>query len=268
MPGTAGERHYRPAMTVHTEIHDSVLVVTIDRPERRNAVDGPTATELFEAFTAFDEDDSLSVAILTGANGTFCAGADLKAISTGNGNRIDRTGPGPMGPTRLDLSKPVIAAVEGFAVAGGLELAVWCDLRVAAEDATFGVYCRRWGVPLVDGGTIRLPRLIGSSLANDMILTGRAVEGPEAAHIGLVNRLSASGEALDDALSLARELAAFPQRCLRSDLRSTKDQWSLSMTEALLHETLLGRETVASGETQAGAARFAEGAGRHGAPAD
>ncbi|MEO0491999.1 MAG: crotonase/enoyl-CoA hydratase family protein [Actinomycetota bacterium] len=254
-------------MTVHTETHDAVLVVTIDRPERRNAVDGPTATALFEAFTAFEADDSLAVAILTGTNGTFCAGADLKAISTGDGNRIDRTGPGPMGPTRMDLSKPVIAAVEGFAVAGGLELAAWCDLRVAAENATFGVYCRRWGVPLVDGGTIRLPRLVGASFANDMILTGRAVDGPEAARIGLANRLSAPGEALADALTLAHELAALPQRCLRSDLRSTKDQWSLSMPEALLHETLLGRETVASGETREGATRFAEGAGRHGAPA-
>ncbi|MEM8706214.1 MAG: crotonase/enoyl-CoA hydratase family protein [Actinomycetota bacterium] len=254
-------------MSVHTEIHDAVMVVTIDRPDRRNAVDGPTASALFEAFSAFEADESLAAAVLTGANGTFCAGADLKAISTGDGNRVDKTGPGPMGPTRMDLSKPVIAAIEGFAVAGGLELAVWCDLRVAARDATFGVYCRRWGVPLIDGGTIRLPRLIGASHANDMILTGRAVEGPEAKAIGLANRLSEPGEALADALELAHQLAALPQRCLRSDLRSTKDQWSLSMPEALLHETLLGRETIASGETRAGATRFAEGAGRHGEPA-
>ena len=252
-------------MTIRTETLNDVLVVTIDRPDRRNAVDGPTATLLHDAFVAFADDPDLRVAVLTGADGVFCAGADLKAIAEGTGNRIERTGPGPMGPTRLDLEKPVIAAVEGFAVAGGLELAIWCDMRVAAEDAVFGVYCRRWGVPLVDGGTVRLPRLIGASHATDLILTGRGVAGDEAQRIGLVNRVVAPGTALDHALVLASELAALPQRCLRSDLRSTKDQWGLSLSEALGHETLLGRETVASGETQEGATRFAQGAGRHGA---
>ena len=254
-------------MTIRTESFDDVFVVTIDRPERRNAVDGPTASLLHDAFDAFDHDPTLRVAVLTGAEGVFCAGADLKAISDGAGNRIERSGAGPMGPTRLDLSKPVSAAVEGHAVAGGLELAIWCDLRVAADDAVFGVYCRRWGVPLVDGGTIRLPRLIGASHANDLILTGRAVSGEEARRMGLVNRLVPPGRALTAARELAAELAALPQRCLRSDLRSTKDQWSLSLPEALLHETLLGRETIASGETREGATRFAQGAGRHGAKA-
>ncbi len=265
--GHPGGADYGPDMAVHTEVQDHTFIVTIDRPDRRNAVDGPTAALLHEAFRRFEDDAGLRVAVLTGANGVFCAGADLKAISTGDGNRMDRTGPGPMGPTRMDLDKPVIAAVEGFAVAGGLELAVWADLRVAAEDAVFGVYCRRWGVPLVDGGTIRLPRLIGASHANDLILTGRGVSGDEAKAMGLVNRMVAPGQALAAALELAAELAALPQRCMRTDLRSTKDQWSLSMPEALLHETMLGRETVASGETRAGATRFAEGAGRHGAKA-
>ena len=186
-------------MAVHIETDGAVLVVTIDRPDRRNAVDQAHAELLREAFESFADDDELRVAILTGAGGTFCAGADLKAISEGGGNRVDISGPGPMGPTRLDLDKPVIAAIEGFAVAGGIELAVWCDLRVAARDATLGVYCRRWGVPLVDGGTIRLPRLIGASRAADLILTGRGVQGEEALHMGLVNRLSEPGEALADA---------------------------------------------------------------------
>ena len=253
-------------MPVHTSVDGPVYTVTIDRPDRRNAVDGPTAELLHDAFLAFENDEDLAVAVLTGADGVFCAGADLKAISEGTGNQISRTGAGPMGPTRMHLSKPVIAAVEGFAVAGGLELAIWCDLRVAADDAVFGVYCRRWGVPLVDGGTIRLPRLIGASHANDLILTGRGVAGDEAVRMGLVNRSCGPGEALAVAQALAAELAGLPQRCLRSDLRSTKDHWSLSMPEALLHETLLGRETIASGETRAGATRFAQGAGRHGAP--
>ncbi|MEQ8841355.1 MAG: crotonase/enoyl-CoA hydratase family protein [Acidimicrobiales bacterium] len=251
-------------MTVHVETDGAVRIVTIDRPERRNAVDASTAAELFDAFEDFAADDDLRVAILTGANGTFCAGADLKAIAEGGGNRVDLRGPGPMGPTRLDLDKPVIAAIEGFAVAGGIELAVWCDLRVAARDATLGVYCRRWGVPLVDGGTIRLPRLIGASHANDLILTGRGVGGDEALAMGLVNRLSAPGEALADALVLAHELASLPPRCMRSDLRSTKDQWDLSMPDALAREAELGLATIMSGETHEGAARFAGGAGRHG----
>jgi enoyl-CoA hydratase len=243
-----------------------VRVVTIDRPERRNAVDRATAAALEAAFVDFDADERLSVAVLTGAGGTFCAGADLKAISTGQGNLVTEDGPGPMGPTRLRLAKPVIAAVEGFAVAGGLELAIWCDLRVAARDATFGVYCRRWGVPLVDGGTIRLPRLIGQSRAMDLILTGRGVSGDEALAIGLANRLAEPGAALDDAVELARRLAALPQGCLRSDRASALDQWSLDEPAALVAEYRLGIATIASGETLEGAARFAGGAGRHGAP--
>lgn len=254
-------------MAVHVEIEDAVQIVTIDRPERRNAVDQATATELLEAFEAFAADDDLRVAILTGANGTFCAGADLKAIAEGGGNRVDLDGPGPMGPTRLNLEKPVIAAVEGFAVAGGIELAVWCDLRVAATDAILGVYCRRWGVPLVDGGTIRLPRLIGASHANDLILTGRGVGGDEALRMGLVNRLSAPGEALADATVLANELAELPPICMRNDLRSSKDQWDLSIDEAVIRESELGRATLFSGESLEGAARFARGAGRGGSKA-
>jgi enoyl-CoA hydratase/carnithine racemase len=260
------------ADTVRAEVEGTTTVVTIERPDVRNAVDGPTARALHEAFLAFDHDDTQSVAVLTGASGTFCAGADLKAVSTGLGNRIESMTPGapdptalaPMGPTRLRLSKPVIAAVEGHAVAGGLELALWCDLRVAARDAVFGVYCRRWGVPLVDGGTIRLPRLIGQSRAMDMILSGRPVEGAEAEAWGLVNRLTDPGGALDGALVLAEQLAAFPQRCLRSDRTSSLEQWSLAEWDALAKETELGLETVRSGETQAGAARFAGGEGRHG----
>ncbi len=256
-------------MTVHLRTDGPVLVVTIDRREARNAVDGPTATALVTAFRDFDADESLSVAVLTGANGTFCAGADLKAIGSGRGNRIeaDVSLDGPMGPTRLLLSKPVIAAVEGHAVAGGLELAAWCDLRVASTTAVFGVYCRRWGVPLVDGGTIRLPRLIGHSRALDMILTGRAVDAEEASLMGLANRVVPEGTALDVAVQLARELAALPQRCLRSDRMSTYDQWSLNLRDALARETALGLATVRSGETREGAARFASGAGRHGTPA-
>ncbi|MEM8923196.1 MAG: crotonase/enoyl-CoA hydratase family protein [Actinomycetota bacterium] len=260
--------------TIVTERDGSVLIVTIDRPAVRNAVDRPTAEALLAAFRRFDADESLSIAVLTGAGGTFCAGADLKAVATGNGNRVGTEAEGhvlgsagPMGPTRLLLDKPVIAAVEGFAVAGGLELALWCDLRVAASTATFGVYCRRWGVPLVDGGTIRLPRLIGHSRALDMILTGRAVDGPEALDIGLANRLCPPGEAKATAVALAHELAALPQRCLRSDRRSSHEQWDLDLDAALGRETELGLATIGSGETQEGAARFAAGAGRGGRPA-
>jgi enoyl-CoA hydratase len=257
------------ADTIRVDRDGAVVVVTIDRPDVRNAVDGPTAAALASAFRSFDEDDTASVAILTGAGGTFCAGADLKAITDGRGNRVDRDPlvDGPMGPTRMLLSKPVIAAVEGYAVAGGLELAVWCDLRVAATDAVFGVFCRRWGVPLIDGGTIRLPRLIGHSNAMDLILTGRGVAGDEAVRMGLVNRLTDPGGALDGALRLAHELSDLPQGCMRSDRRSAYDQWGMSMTDALARETELGLEVVRSGETQAGAARFAAGAGRHGAKA-
>lgn len=252
---------------VLVERDGAVLVVTINRPEARNAVDGEVAADLAAAFREFDMDDSLAVAVLTGAGGTFCAGADLKAIGSGRGNRVeaDVSLDGPMGPTRMLLSKPVIAAVEGFAVAGGLELAVWCDLRVAASDATFGVYCRRWGVPLVDGGTIRLPRLIGHSHALDLILTGRGVSGDEALRMGLANRVTAPGGALTGALELAQQLAALPQRCLRSDRRSSYEQWSLDLSTALARETQLGLEVIRSGETVEGAGRFAAGAGRHGA---
>ncbi len=257
-------------MSIIIRTDGPVLVVTIDRPDRRNAVDREAADRLQQVFEEFAVDDSLSVAVLTGSSGTFCAGADLKAISEGDGNRVLADGPGPMGPTRLVLNKPVIAAIEGFAVAGGIELALWCDLRVMARDALMGVYCRRWGVPLVDGGTIRLPRLIGASRAADLILTGRGVGGEEAVEMGLANRLSEPGEALDDAIVLAHQLAALPQNCMRSDLRSSKDQWDLDLSDAISREYELGLATIMSGETEAGARRFSAGAGRHGetAPPD
>lgn len=254
-------------MSVNIESDGPVVIVTIDRPERRNAVDRATATLLVGAFEAFAESAEQSVAVLTGAGGTFCAGADLKAIAEGEGNRVDLDGAGPMGPTRMVLDKPVIAAVEGYAVAGGIELAAWCDLRVAASDAVFGVFCRRWGVPLVDGGTIRLTRLLGQSNATDLILTGRGVSGEEAERMGLVNRLVEPGQALAAAVDLAHELAALPQTCLRSDLRSSREQWDLPLETAIRNETELGLETIRSGETRAGAVRFAAGEGRHGGPA-
>ena len=250
--------------TVRCERDGAVTIVTIDRPEARNAVDGPTAAALADAFRRFDADDSSPVAVLTGAGGTFCAGADLKGVSQGRGNRVTEDGDGPMGPSRMLLSKPVLAAVEGYAVAGGLELAAWCDLRVAARDAVFGVFCRRWGVPLIDGGTIRLARLLGHSHALDLILTGRGVSGDEAQRMGLANRLVEPGTALAEAIKLAHELERFPQRCLRSDRLSSYEQWTLDLPAALLNETRRGLEVVASGETGAGAARFAAGAGRHG----
>ena len=255
-------------MSVLTEHDGPVTVITIDRPDARNAVDRLTAAALADAFRAFEADETALVGILTGAGGTFCAGADLKAVSDGGGNRVDpdMSVDGPMGPTRMMFDKPVIAAVEGFAVAGGLELALMCDLRVAASDAVFGVYCRRWGVPLVDGGTVRLPRLIGHSHALDLILTGRGVNGDEAVRMGLVNRLVEPGTTLDAALRLAHEICRFPQTCLRSDRRSSYEQWDLSMADALENETRLGLGVIASGETSAGAARFAAGAGRHGTP--
>lgn len=254
-------------MTVTLEHEGRVTIVTIDRPDVRNAVDRATATSLADAFRAFDADDGHDVAVLTGGGGTFCAGADLKGIGDGRGNAVTPDGDGPMGPTRMLLSKPVIAAVEGFAVAGGLELALWCDLRVAARDAVFGVFCRRWGVPLVDGGTIRLPRLIGHSHALDLILTGRGVTGDEALRMGLANRLVAPGEARTAAVALAAELAALPQRCLREDRASSYAQWGLPLDEALLVEYEHGRRVLASGESREGAARFAAGAGRHGTAA-
>ncbi|HZR83608.1 MAG TPA: crotonase/enoyl-CoA hydratase family protein [Candidatus Binatia bacterium] len=250
--------------TLRWDVDGPVAIVTIDRPDVRNAVDGPTAAALAAAFRRFEADDHLAVAVLTGASGTFCAGADLKAVAKGGGNRVTEDGDGPMGPSRMLLSKPTIAAVEGHAVAGGLELAVWCDLRVAAEDAVFGVYCRRWGVPLIDGGTIRLSRLLGHSHALDLILTGRGVSGAEALRMGLANRLVPAGKALEAAVALARQLAAFPQRCLRADRLSSYRQWSLDLDDALRAETRGGLDVIRSGETQAGAARFAAGAGRHG----
>jgi len=259
-PGGAGPE------PVRVSADGPVRIVTIDRPGARNAVDGPTATLLTAAFRDFDADPEAAVAVLTGAGGTFCAGADLKAVATGRGNRVDPEGDGPMGPTRLLLDKPVIAAVEGHAVAGGLELALWCDLRVAAHDAVFGVFCRRWGVPLVDGGTVRLPRLIGHSHALDLILTGRGVSGEEARTMGLANRLVEPGRAREAAVELAHELAALPPRCLRGDRRSSYDQWSLSLDDALRREYELGVETIRSGETLEGAQRFTGGAGRHGNP--
>jgi enoyl-CoA hydratase len=239
-------------------------LITIERTEVRNAVDRETADALTECFRAFEADAALSVAVLAGAGGTFSAGADLKALTEGRGNRVRDRGDGPMGPTRLRLAKPTIAAVEGYAVAGGLELAIWCDLRVAASDSVFGVFCRRWGVPLVDGGTVRLPRLIGQSRALDMILTGRPVAAEEALRIGLVNRLAVPGRAVEEAVVLAKQLAAFPQRCLRSDRLSLYEQWDLSLDEALMAETRRGLDVIHSGETLAGAQRFSKGAGRHG----
>ena len=253
-------------MTVGFAIDGAVAVVTIDRPARRNAVDSATAAALAAAFRRFDADPALAVAVLTGAGGTFCAGADLTAMRDGDRRApLADDGDGPMGPTRLRLTKPVIAAIEGHAVAGGLELALWCDLRVVAADAVLGVFCRRVGVPLVDLGTVRLPRLIGQSRALDLILTGRAVAADEALAIGLANRVVAPGEALAAATALARDLAALPQTCLRGDRASVLEQWSLDDEAALRNEIAHGRATIASGETGAGAAAFAAGAGRHGA---
>ncbi len=261
---------YTPARTDTLKLeHDGpVTVVTIDRPERRNAVDSVCADQLRSAFLAFDADPDASVAVLGGAQGTFCAGADLKAVAEGDRRPIPDQGSGPMGPTRLTLSKPVIAAVEGYAVAGGIELALWCDLRVAAEDAVFGVFCRRFGVPLCDLGTVRLPRLIGHSRAMDLILTGRAVSAAEALEIGLANRVVPPGQALAASVALAHQLAALPQVCLRSDRMSALEQWDLSEEEAAVNEARRGRAVVSSGETLEGALRFAGGAGRGGTALD
>jgi len=253
--------------TISVERDGRTAVVTIERPERRNAVDGETAWALYEAFKAFDADESLDVAILQGRGGNFCAGADLKSVSTGSGdNPVKPEGElGPMGCTRLKLGKPVIAAVEGYAVAGGLEVACWCDLRVAAEDAVFGVFCRRFGVPLVDLGTVRLPRLIGHSRAMDLILTGRPVAADEAFQIGLANRIAPKGGALEVALELARQLSAFPQLCMRNDRLSALAQWSLGWDEAQAVEYRFGIETLRSGSAREGAGRFVSGQGRGGA---
>ena len=249
---------------VRVERSGPVTTVFLHRPARRNAVDGPTASQLAAAFRTFDADQEAAVAVLHGEGGVFCSGADLTAMGTERGNRVAPDGDGPMGVSRLRLSKPVIAAVAGYAVAGGLELALWCDLRIADETAIFGVFCRRWGVPLIDGGTIRLARLLGHSHALDLILTGRGVSGDEAQRMGLANRLVEPGTALAEAIKLAHELERFPQRCLRSDRLSSYEQWTLDLPAALLNETRRGLEVVASGETGAGAARFAAGAGRHG----
>ncbi len=249
--------------------HDGpVTIISINRPERRNAVDGPTAKLLFDAFQAFDADATASVAVFTGIGGSFCAGADLKAVATGDLERqsviAGQNTIAPMGPSRLLLSKPVIAAIEGYAVAGGTELALWADLRVASETAVFGIFCRRFGVPLIDGGTIRLPRLIGQSRAMDLILTGRPVDADEALRIGLANRVVPAGQARAAALALAHELAKFPQACLRNDRRSVFEQWDRDHEAALLDEMRGGLDVIASGETRDGATLFTSGKGRHG----
>lgn len=244
-----------------------LMMVTINRPEARNSVDGPTSRALANAFREFEEDPAMSVAILTGAEGNFCAGADLKAVASNDPERLNPLnfeGDGPMGPSRMSLSKPVIAAVSGYCVAGGLELAAWCDMRVADETAVFGVFCRRFGVPLIDGGTVRLPRLIGMSRAMDMILTGRGVEAAEAGQMGLANRVVPAGQALEAARELALQLADFPQTCLRNDRASALAQWGMSEEQAIAAEFRGGKETLSSGETLSGAGRFASGTGRHG----
>ena len=246
-------------MTVRYEADGPVVTVTIDRPERANSVDQATAVALFEAFGRFDADDSASIAILRGEGKNFCAGGDLKAMRDGTGIRVTLDGMGPLGFSRMTLSKPVIAAVEGNAVAGGLELSLWCDLRVAARDATFGVYCRRWGIPLCDGGTVRLPRLIGMSHALDMILTGRGVSGEEAYRMGLANRLCEPGEAYATAQVLAAQLSRLPQGCMRSDRRSAYEQWTMDVPEALRHESELGLAVITGGETVAGLGKWASG---------
>jgi enoyl-CoA hydratase len=251
--------------SVSSEIRDRVTIVRLSRPAVRNAVDGATAQALARAFRAFDANPDSDVAILHGEYGTFCAGADLKAVAAGAGsNQLAPEGDGPMGPSRMVLGKPVIAAIAGHAVAGGLELALWCDLRVVEESAVLGVYCRRWGVPLIDGGTVRLPRLIGHSRAMDLILTGRSVGAREALQMGLANRVVSDGTALSAALELAGELSRFPQNCLRSDRLSACEQWGLSLEQALANEFRRGLEVVASRETVTGATRFAQGRGRHG----
>jgi enoyl-CoA hydratase len=251
-------------MAIRIERSDMVATIVIDRPEARNAVDGPAARALVDAFQEFERDDALRVAVLWGAGGTFCAGADLKARAGGRGLRLAPDGDGPMGPTRMAFSKPTIAAVEGHAVAGGLELALMCDLRVAGAGAVFGVFCRRWGVPLLDGGTVRLPQLIGLSRALDMILTGRPVDAREAQGFGLANRVVEAGRAREEAETLARTIAAFPPRCVRSDRRSAWEGVGLPLPAAMANEFALGMTTHDSGESQAGALRFASGAGRHG----
>jgi len=252
-------------MTVHVERLGAVTTVVIDRPQARNAIDRATARALADAFRAFDADPAQHVAVLCGANGHFCAGADLKAFVANPGEwSLAEEGDAPLGPTRMLLSKPVIAAVAGYAVAGGLELALWCDLRVVESSATFGVFCRRWGVPLIDGGTIRLSRLIGHSRALELILTGRPVGAEEALAFGLANRVVPDGEARLAAEALAAQIAAFPQTCLRHDRLSSHEQWGLPLTEALRNECRHGKVSLASGDAEDGAGRFRGGEGRHG----
>lgn len=258
MPGNALVLVERAPPLVH---------IRINRPACRNAVNRPTADALAEAFRAFEQDDALAVAILCGSGDHFCAGADLAAVASGDAdtmNRLEHDGDGPMGPSRMQLSKPVIAAVSGYCVAGGLELALWCDLRIADDSAVFGVFCRRFGVPLIDGGTVRLPRLIGMSRALDMILTGRPVDAQEALQFGLANRVVARDALMDTAEALARQLAAFPQHCLRNDRASAYQQWQHDEADALANEFRLGLATLATGETVHGASRFRDGKGRHG----
>jgi enoyl-CoA hydratase len=250
-------------MSVRSEKQGAVTTIVLDRPAAKNAVDGPTAQALVEAFRAFEVDPDANVAVLYG-EGTFCAGADLKAIGSERGNRIDSSGDGPMGPTRMLVSKPVIAAIAGHAVAGGLELACWCDLRVVEQDAVLGVFCRRWGVPLIDGGTVRLPRLIGLSVALDLILTGRPVGAEEALRIGLANRVVPTGTARAEAEKLAAQIAAFPQECMRNDRRSALEQHGMPLDEALKNEFSLGLASMASPELPQALVRFMSGAGRHG----
>jgi len=251
-------------VSVSVEKNGPVTTVILDRPEVRNAVDRSTAEALVEAFRAFEADEAASVGVLYGEHGVFCAGADLKAIADGRGNRTEPAGDGPMGPSRMVLRKPVIAAIAGYAVAGGLELALWCDLRVMEEDAVLGVFCRRWGIPLIDGGTIRLPRVIGLSRALDLVLTGRPVEASEALSIGLANRVVPKGRSRPAAEALAQELAQFPQVCLRGDRLSAYEQFDLSLAEALANEFNHGLNALKA-EATAGATRFSQGAGRHGA---
>ena len=251
-------------MGVIIEKNSPVTTVILSRPDVRNAVDRATAEALAEAFRSFDADDEAKVGVLFGDHGNFCAGADLKAIAEGDRiNRMELSGDGPMGPSRMVLSKPVIAAMAGYAVAGGLELALWCDLRVVEEDAVMGVFCRRWGVPLIDGGTVRMPRLIGMSRALDLILTGRPVNAKEALDMGLANRIVTKGQARVEAEKLAHEIAAFPEVCMRGDRMSVYEQWEHSLEEAMANEFRHGRKSLASGAVE-GAKRFSKGAGRHG----
>lgn len=252
---------------VLVEKRGEVTLISLNRLEARNAVDRPTAQALADAFHEFEEDDTAKVAVFYGQHGNFCAGADLKALASNDIariNRLEQKGDGPMGPSRMLLTKPVIAAIEGYAVAGGLELALWCDMRVMAADAVMGVFCRRWGVPLIDGGTVRLPRLIGLSRALDLILTGRPVDSAEAERIGLVNRVAPAGQSLEMALALAEQLCGFPQACMREDRLSAYEQFGLDLDEAMMNEFRRGRISIASGDLVAGAGKFAAGAGRGG----